>query len=135
MVHRLLVFQQMRLLLVERVTFVTAIWAKLEMDVVYVTSQPVGKVENLVTFRTFVVALVQMGSNAMLGTIALLRKALSAYVAVKLLDFLMNDANVLTHRAGVTKRATAFLAFDVLALPPLRLEGLRDFATAGGGST
>lgn len=124
----------MRLLLVERATFVAFIWAKIEMDVVHVTSQPVGKVENLITFLTFVVALVQMRSNAMLGTIALLRKALSAYVTVKILDFLMNDAIVLAHGAGVTKRATAYFAFDILALSPLRLEGLRDFATTGGGS-
>lgn len=63
----------------------------------------------------------------MLGAIALLCKAFAAYIAVKLLDFEVDNAMMLPGRAGVAESATADVTLDVLALPLLGLERLGNF--------
>lgn len=103
----LLVFQQMSLLLVRRVAFITRIGPKIEMNIVSMATQAISEIENLVTVWTGMAPLVKVCSDVMFGAITLLSKSFTALFTFKLLDFQVDHTMMFTSGTGIPKDTVA----------------------------
>lgn len=132
--NRLLMLEEVRLLLVRSFTRVAVVGTKIKMNVVPVTPETICEVEDLVAIRARVTPLIQMCSDIMFRLVALFSEALSALFTFELLNLEVDDAVMLPRRARVTKGAAAFLALNVLALSSLSLNRLGNFLVGDAGS-
>lgn len=119
----------MGLLLVRRIAILAGVRPKPEMDIVPMTPQPVGEVEDLITIRARVTSLIEMGGNVMFRTIALFCERFTTFLALELLDLKMNNTMMFTSGARIAKGPAALIAGNILTFSFLRFEGLADFLT------